>query len=138
MSSSEISQAISEVLTDFHSVIFKILKIVKKLEPDNPDLDWLQNRLGLARDVDPLLIIETCKEKIWYYREFIIAKDEKFFVADNFGKFIKNDERKTFMYTLINLIRRRLSERSPAEKEKLWEFAQSMLKSVIQYKKLTE
>jgi hypothetical protein len=136
MSGGDTTKEVSDVVDEFHSVVFKILKICKKIEPNNIDIEWLQNKLSLARDVDPLMIINRSKDKIWYYRQQILNEDGDFFLNNTFAPFIKNDKNKTFMYTLLNLIKKRFAERSNEEKKMLWGLGKSMLASVIKYKKL--
>ncbi len=76
-------------------------------------------------------------DKIWIYRNEILSKDERFFMDNKFTKFVKNDENKTFMYTLINLIKQRFMERTFEEKEMIWGLINDLLISVIKYKKIT-
>lgn len=132
----DLTDEISAVIDDFHTIIFKLVKICKKIEPNNIDIEWLQNTLSLARGVDPLLIINRAKDKIWFYRNEIIAEDTDFFMKNNFSNFVKNDENKTFMYTLLNLIKRRFLERTEEEKKYIWSLTKLLLGHVIKYKKL--
>jgi hypothetical protein len=132
----DLSKDVSDVVNEFHSIIFKLLKICKKVEPNNIDIEWLQNKLSLARDVDPLLIIDRCKDKLWTYRNEIIEKDIDFFLHNNFSQFVKNDENKTFLYTLLNLLKKGFLERSNEEKEFIWLLSKNLLSCVIRYKKL--
>ncbi len=134
----DITKEESNIIDDFHRVVFKILKICKKLEPNNVDVEWLQNKLSLARNVDPLLIMSRSKDKIWTYRHEIMAKDTEFFMQNKFSQFVKNDENKTFMYTLINLIKKRFLELSQEEKNVIWDLANDLLVCVIKYMKITK
>ena len=134
--SRDLTKDVSDVIDEFHSTVFKIIKICKKIEPNNIDIEWLQNKLSLARDIDPLLIINKAKDKLWFYREEIITQNLDFFIANNFSQFVKNDSNKTFLYTLINLIKKRFFERSEDEKKMIWALMKSMLVCVIKYKKL--
>jgi hypothetical protein len=131
----DLTKEISNILMEFHSTVFKILKICRKLEPNNVDLEWLHNKLSLARDIDPLLIINRAKDKMWFYRNQIIENDMDFFLNNKFSEFVKNDENKTFMYTLIGLIKTKISQMSDPEIEHLWKLSKIMLKCVIHYKK---
>lgn len=126
------------VLSEFHSTIFKILKICRKIEPNNMDLEWLQSKLSIARDIDPLIIITTCSEYIWEYREHIITENEDFFLKSKYTEFIKEDTKdKSFMYSIINLIKNKYSEISKSEKKSLWDLIKSVLSFTVKYKKLT-
>jgi len=124
------------ILREFHSHAFRLIKLLKKEYPDNIEVDWLRQRASLARSIDPFLIINRCKDKFWYYRKEILSKNADFFMNNKFSKFIKNDENKTFMYTLVNIIKNKAKELSTEEMDYLWGITQDMLISVIKYKKL--
>lgn len=126
---------INNIITEFHSTIFKVLKICRKIEPNNIDLEWLQSKLSMARDIDPLMIINKCSNKIWAHREHILEQNEDFFLKNKYTEFIKNDENKSFMHSLIDLIKNKYLEISAAEKKMLWDLIKSMLGSIAKYKK---
>jgi hypothetical protein len=133
----DLTKEMSDVLLSFHSYIFKLIKLVKKCEPNNPDIEWLQNKAALARDVDPLIIINKCKDKFWHYRDQILERDIDFFLNNKFSKFIKNDENKTFMHTLLNIFKKKIIDLSDAEKNMLWDIMHGILLNIVQYKKLS-
>lgn len=133
----DLSEDENKILDEFHRAVFKILKICRKIEPNNIDVEWLQSKLTLARDIDPLLIMHRSMDKIWIYRKEILARDVNFFVNNKFDKFVKDDENKTFMYTLIDLVKQRFLERTPEEKNVIWDLINQLLVSVIKYKKIT-
>ncbi len=128
---------IADVVDEFNSVTFMILKIAKKFEPNSSDLEWLRKKMSLVRSFDQQCIILRSKDKIWNYRDQIIKRDLNFFINNNFGKYIKNDDNRTFMYTLINLIKRRVKSFSPQELAELWNLANRLLGCVAKYKELT-
>lgn len=128
---------INDIITEFHSTIFKILKVCRKIEPNNIDLEWLQSKLSLARDIDPLLIINKCADKIWAHREYIITENSDFFLKNQYTEFIKNDENKSFLQSLVNLIKNKYTEISEQERKALWTLVKSMLGSIVKYKKAT-
>jgi hypothetical protein len=128
---------INVIITEFHSVIFKVFKICQKIEPNNIELEWLRKQISLARDIDPLLIINKCSNKIWAHREQIINEDESFFLNSQYNNFIKNDENKSFISELVNLIKKRYIGISASEKKVLWNLIKAMLTSIVKYKKAT-
>lgn len=132
----DLSKEESDIIDAFHRVIFKLLKICKKMEPNNIEVEWLHNKLSLARNVDPLLIITRCKEKIWTYRNEILERNTDFFVKNKFSQFVKNDENKTFMYTLINLLKKKFMELSDEERSAIWDLANELLVCVIKFMKI--
>jgi hypothetical protein len=135
MSNTKNTNDINIIVSNFHGKIFKILKICKKIRPNNIELEQLHSRLSLARDVDPLLIINRCKDKMWLYRDYILERNEKFFLDNGFTQYIKDDDNKSFMHSLIDLIKSGYKSTSTEEKDILWSLAQDMLRHVIEYKK---
>ncbi len=134
----DLSEDENKILDEFHRAVFSILKICQKIEPNNVDVEFLRNKLTLAREIDPLLIMHRSMDKIWIYRNEILSRDTQFFVNNKFDKFVKDDENKTFMYTLINLIKKRFLERTEEEKKVIWDLINQLLISVIKYKKVTK
>jgi hypothetical protein len=132
-----LTEEVNDIVTRFHNVIFKIMKFCKQKQPDAVALDSLHRKLSLARDLDPLIIINRSKDKIWMYKDQIINEDEDFFINNKFGQFIKNDENKPFMYTMVKLIKDNFKKMSEPEKKMVWTLNQSLLKIVIEYKKIT-
>jgi hypothetical protein len=135
---SDLEKKISDTIDRFHKNIFDILKLCKRLKPNSLELDSLNKKLYIARNIDPLIIIERSWEKIWTYRQKIVERDADFFLKNDFKQFIKNDENKTFMYDLINLIKKGYMERSQQEKDLLWNIANQLLINVLEYIKLTK
>jgi len=134
----DITDEVNIIITEFHSTIFKILKICRKIEPNVLELESLQKKIGIARDLDPLLIINRAQDKIWMHREQIINEDVDFFMKNNFSEFVKNDENRPFMYTIINLVKQGYKEMSPQEKKEIWRLIKNLLLSVTKYKTATK
>ncbi len=128
---------ISKVLDEFHSIVFKIIRQAQGMYPNNPDIEWLQKKLGLARSIDPCLIMNRCKDKIWSYKDQILTNDEDFFINERFGRYIKDDENKTFINTLMHTLKAGYSRLSDAEKTLVWGQMSGLLKCVVEYMKLT-
>ena len=133
----DLTEEVNDIITRFHNVIFKIMKFCKQKQPDLLELEGLHRKLSLARDLDPLVIINRSKDKIWMYKDQIINEDEDFFMKNKFGQFIKNDENRPFMYTIIKLIKDNYMKMTEPEKKLVWSLNQSLLKIVIEYKKAT-
>lgn len=133
----DLTDEINVIINKFHNTIFKILKICKKLEPNNATLSSLYARTSMARDIDPLLIITRAKDKIWLHRDHIINENADFFLQSQYLEYIKDDENKSFMHSLIDLVKTGYLRLSNAERTALWGLSKDMLKHVIEYKKAT-
>ena len=132
----ELTEELSNLLSGYHSLLFKLIKIAKKYDPNNEDIDWLQSKASLARDIDPLFIITKTKDKFWHFREQILNKDLNFLMEYKFDKFIKNDHNKTWMYTMIDLIKNKINDMSEEEKNYIWDIFKKILICVTKYKKI--
>lgn len=131
----DLTDEVNAIITGFNSVVSKIMKICRKIEPNMIELQDLQNKIKLAKDIDPLLLINRSKDKVWFHREQILNEDEDFFLNNQFSQFIKDDENKSFMYMLVNLVKKRYSEMSDGEKKEIWRLAKELLRYVVEYKK---
>ncbi len=134
----DFSKEESIILDDFHKAVFQLIRICKRVEPHNMEIEWLHNKLALARSVDPLLIIERCKDKLWAYRNEILQRNTDFFVCEQFNQYVKDDENKTLLYTIINIIKRRFLELSNDEQATIWQLINQLLVGVVKYKKLAK
>lgn len=128
---------LDNILKGFNGIVIKVMKICRKIEPNVVELEDLQNKIKLAKEIDPFLIINRAKDKIWYHREQIIEEDENFFLNNEYTQFIKNDENKTFMYMLVNLVKSRYRTMSAAEKAEIWRLIKELLRYVVEYKKIS-
>lgn len=129
---------LDKIATEFNSTVFKLVKICKRLEPGNADLAWLQNNLSLARDLDPLMIINSCKDIIWEYREHIMNEDEKFFLSMDARKKVANtnDEETKIALSLISSIKEKYPALSQGEKKQIWSHVKNLLEKVVLFMKM--
>ena len=123
-----------KILDNFHSNIFEIMRICKKIDPNNVDVIWLTQQISLARNVDPTLIINKAKDKLWNYRTEILKENTDFFLKNNFRKYIKNDDNEKFMFTLLCSIKKGYKKLTPREKKYIWGLVKNMLECCLKYK----
>jgi hypothetical protein len=131
------SKEADKIIKEFNTSVFDLIKICRKLEPSNIDLEWIHKQLLLAREMDPLLLINGCKDKLWLYREQIINEDSDFFLKQNFST-DKAGDSKDFMQSMIKLVKNKFQELSNSEKKVIWNLTKKMLTCVIKYKKIID
>ena len=124
------------ILKDFHNALFKIICISEKIDPKNYHITWVKGQIDLFRKIDKENIIKRVKDKFWYYRKEIMEENLAFFHANQFSKFIKNDENKTFMYSFVNMLKKKIQLLSKEEMDYIWQLIKQILISCIEYKKL--
>lgn len=132
--SGDLSDDLIKITDEFNNTVFRILKICKHFEPNNIDIEWLHKRLTYARTNDSLLIMDRSKDKIWFYRNEILSRNLNFFMKNTFDGFIKDDDNKPFMYTLLNTIKKRIPDLSEKEKVDMWDLVNQLLVYVTMYK----
>jgi hypothetical protein len=131
-------QKISAIVQSFSSDISQLLKIVDAKLAGNLEVDRLKRVIRIARDEEPLMIINKCKDKIWDSREQILAEDEDFFISKRYDEYIKKDENQMFIEGLINLFKRSRSLLSEKESKFMWATVKHLLATVTEYKMLIE
>lgn len=128
---------ICEIIEVFHSNIAKLLKMANVKLKGNIEIDRLKRLIRIARDEAPFSIITKCKDKIWSSRDQIIKNDEKFFLNKQYDEYIKEDENKDFIHTLIKLFKSGFEQTNNKEKKIMWDVINKLLKNVTEYKLLT-
>jgi hypothetical protein len=131
-------QKISLVIHDFHSQIAKILKVVDSKRPNDLEVDRLKRLIRIARDEEPLLIMNKCKDKIWDSRLQIRGKNMDYFLSRDYNEFVKKDGNQMFIESLINLVKRSREELNEKEIAFIWKVNNKLLDDVCEYKILTE
>ena len=129
---------ISAIVQSFSSDISQLLKIVDAKLAGNLEVDRLKRVIRIARDEEPLMIINKCKDKIWDSREQILAEDEDFFISKRYDEYIKKDENQMFIEGLINLFKSSRSLLSEKESKFMWSTVKHLLATVTEYKMLIE
>ena len=131
----------SSTLANFNNTLNKILTIAEKKEFElsgevNTDIRWIKTQISFARDHLPFNIINRVYPKMYEYKNYIINRNEDFFINNKFSKFIKDDHRKEFMNEFINFLKERFLVLNEAEKELFWELVLDLLEHCLVYKKL--
>jgi hypothetical protein len=130
---------ISDSVQSFNTQCGKILKIACKIAgSDHKHLSWCVRMFKIAKDIDPLCIINRGVDKLWDSKEHIINKDKLFFMEKyDTNKFIKNDGNKQWLDGIVETVKLGMDELSKMEEEYVWNCLNIMLSSVIEYKLLT-
>lgn len=129
---------LNKILKQFHGALFKIIKISEKLDPKNFYITWLKQQINIFRKIDKENIIKRAKDKFWFYRKEIMGHDISFFHTNQFNKFVKDDENKQFMYSFINMLKKKIDDVPEEEKQVIWGQMEIILETCILYKKLVK
>jgi hypothetical protein len=127
---------ISDILQKFNRQTSQILKIIKMIEKNNIDIEWIQRILRILRNENPPLVLEKCIDKFWYNKEKIIARDTEFFINENiaYRQYIKDDERKEWIEGIIDIIKKKQSLLTEEQRTYIWDKLNNMLQCIIEYR----
>lgn len=124
------------LLKKFFRVLSHMFKIAEKIDGKNIHLLWIKNQVALARRIDGEEIIKRMKDKFWEYRDPICNREDDFFRNNQFSKFIKEDNNKKMMYSMINMFKNKYEGLTSVEKNQIWDLIQILLACCIKYKEL--
>jgi len=133
---------IKKLLMNFHSNIFNLIRILKKMDPDNINIDFIKNKVSIARRVDEHLIISIIKDKILDYSDDIICRKTDLLFSKKSEELINAEtamtaEYKKIAFEMLDLIKKNMSKMDEDELEDAWTLLSEILKSVIIYKQIT-
>jgi len=119
-------------ITDaLHTPLFKLMGIAIALDPNNADLELMRERMSLAKNSDPLVIMTSCKDQIWKYHEQILAQDTQFFME--LAGAHQNDDK--VVNSIIISIKQQLHKLTNSERAIIWGHIKAILEAVVRYKK---
>jgi hypothetical protein len=127
---------LNRILKYFHTAAFRIIAIAEAIDPKNHYIEWVKQQIHLFRKIDKENIIRRMKDKLWDYRNEIMAHNMEFFKTNQFSKYIKNDERKQFMHSFIGMLQKKFDDLKPEESAEIWDNVEKLLIACIEYKKL--
>jgi hypothetical protein len=127
---------ISNILQQFNRQTSQILKIIKIIEKNNIDVEWVQRILRILRNENPPLVLEKCIDKFWYNKEKIISRDTDFFINENkaYRNYIKDDDRKEWIEGIIDMIKKKQSLLTEEQRTYIWDRLNNMLQCIIEYR----
>lgn len=93
-----------------------------------------------AREIINLLPIEEkfirTKGKIWEMRNYIMTKDEKYFLNRDYSKHIRKDKNKVIIESLIAFAKEKYPQLNNEQKKSYWKLANQLLHYVCMFKKM--
>jgi hypothetical protein len=127
---------LNSILKEFHATLFDVIKYAEKIDPHNANIAWVKDQIFIVHKLDKENIIKRVQDKFWHYRQEIMDRNIEFFTNNQFSQFIKNDQHKSFMYSFVNMIKKKVLGLSEPELNILWTYMEVILKCCVAYKKL--
>jgi hypothetical protein len=129
---------LNRILKGFHISLFNLINMAEQIDPKNYHIEWVKKQISIALKIDKENIIKRMKDKMWDYRNEIMACDIAFFKNNQFSKHIKNDDNRPFMYSFLNMIKKKSESLSKEEINSIWEETKNILLYCIEYKRLVK
>ena len=114
------------LLTAFNNQIKNLITDLNKLYPDETDINLFNEKYKIIRYANPRIIIENFIVYVYPYKEFIMNKNEKFFLEDNTPvdkEFTENDVSLTKVINFKNL----WLKTSDENKDAIWKYFQVLI-----------
>ena len=128
---------LNDILKSFHTAVFDLIYIAENVDPKNYYITWVKQQIDIFRKIDKENIIKRMKNKLWENHKQIMNHDLDFFKQDkHITKYIKNDENREFMFSVINMLKKKIETLSPEELEAVWNVLEQILAACIDYKRL--
>lgn len=128
---------ISTICDNFNRQIARLIKLAERDHKDDINLYYVKRGISLVRQQNPALVLEKCIDKLWENKTQIIDRDVKFFVdnmREKAGKFIKDDHRADWLYSILEMLKREEKLLKDDEREYIWDCINKMLEHVVEYR----
>jgi hypothetical protein len=115
-------------LTAFNNLVINFNDDLIKTFPDENDFKVYKRGIEMLNSANAKKICQLFKNYSHFYRNNIINKDETFFLTTNYNDVLDNVEKKEGVENIINKLKICWSELSTTNKEKIWEYLNSLIK----------
>ena len=118
------------ICDDFNNRITRLVRLAEnKLRDGNADLYILREHIRVARDVDPLMIINLCMDSIWALRGRIENQDHEYFLNPT-------NEEINKLPMIAAVLKATIGHLNDDEKIYVWQIIRELLSLVVRYKLL--
>ena len=115
-------------LTAFNNLVINFNDDLITTFPDENDFKVYKRGIEMLNSANAKKICQLFKNYSHFYRNNIINKDETFFLTTNYNDVLDNVEKKEGVENIINKLKICWSELSTTNKEKIWEYLNSLIK----------
>ena len=115
-------------LTAFNNLVINFNEDLIKTFPDENDFKVYKRGIEMLNTANAKKICQLFKNYSHFYRNNIINKDETFFLTTNYNDVLDNVDKKEGVENIINKLKISWSELSTTNKEKIWEYLNSLIK----------
>lgn len=136
MSRARTAPAYLEYAAGFNRKIRLLVADIMKRCPGDPVIARIQKRVALAIDHSPLFIIELAGAYLYRYQEKIYARDDAFFLENDYDRELKetaNKERADAAQYLLPRVKECARTLTPAEKARYMDLVIEMLDDYVEF-----
>lgn len=115
-------------LTAFNNLVIKFTEDIIYIFPDENDFKIYKRGIEMLNSANAKKICILYKNYSSIYRENIINNDEAFFLNNDYNSVLNTLDQKQGVETIINKLKIHWSTLSDTNKQKIWEYLNSLLK----------
>jgi len=115
-------------LTAFNNLVINFNDELIITFPDENDFKVYKRGIEMLNSANAKKICQLFKNYSHFYRNNIINKDETFFLTTNYNDVLDSVDKKEGVENIINKLKISWSELSATNKEKIWEYLNSLIK----------
>lgn len=131
---------LSNLSRRFNAKIAEQVEFIESIIGTNEDIKTAKDLISLIVSECEPEILQRSTPKIWEYRNYIVKKDEKFFLeTKDYEKFIvQGSSYANFQHKIAAQIKTQFPKLSTSDKNKMWVINNHLLQIVIQYRRFLE
>jgi len=114
------------ILTAFNTQVQNLIDDLKNLYPNEKDINLFREKFKLVKFANPRIIIENFIVYVYPYKEFIMNKNEKYFIEEDNSINRECDKNEISLTKVINF--KKLWEKtSDKNKDAIWKYFQVLI-----------
>ena len=118
----------STYLTAFNNLIFKFTDDLIETFPEENDFKVYKRALSILKSANAKKMCVIFKNYSHIYKEKILAKDETFFIQNEYTEIKEAGEDENTVEAVINKLKKYWNELSDQNKVKIWKYLETLIK----------
>tara|TARA_B100000674_G_C37715024_1_gene856987 strand:- start:18 stop:410 length:393 start_codon:yes stop_codon:yes gene_type:complete len=114
------------ILTAFNTQVQNLIDDLNKLYPNEKDINLFREKFKLIKFANPRLIIENFILYVYPYKEFIMSKNEKYFIEEDNSINRECDKNEISLTKVINF-KKLWQKTSDKNKNAIWKYFQVLI-----------
>jgi len=111
------------LISAFFEQFVSFSKELCAMYPDDADFSMFANTLGLMKMTNPSMVVKYVADNVLQYEEKIMAKDESFFMQNEFSEYQTDIDMNVF-----SKLKQYVEKMSASSKEHVWKYIQNIVR----------